>query len=354
MFRSVLVANRGAIAVRIIRACKDLGIRTVAVFSDADREALHVRLADSAHHLGEAPARRSYLAIDKVVAAAREAGADAVHPGYGMLSENADFAAAVRGAGLVFIGPSATAIALMGDKVAARAAAQDCGIPVLPGSAFANAATAGAEAAALGLPLVVKAAFGGGGRGMRIVRDEGSLATALADAAREAHSSFGRDAVFLERYLDRPRHVEVQVLGDGHGQVHLLDRDCSVQRRYQKLVEEAPAPALPEGLRAEMRQAALRLAARVGYAGAGTVEFLVDARDESFHFLEMNPRLQVEHGVSELMTGIDIVEQQLRIAAGEQLALRQDDLRPRGHAIEVRITAEDPAHGFRPEAGRQR
>jgi acetyl-CoA carboxylase biotin carboxylase subunit len=353
MFRSVLVANRGEIAVRIIRACKDLGVRTVAVFSDADREALHVRLADSAYHLGESPARRSYLAIDRVVAAAREAGADAVHPGYGLLSENADFAAAVRDAGLAFIGPSAAAIAMMGDKVAARAAARDCGIPVLAGSPIAAAATAQAEAAAIGFPLVVKAAFGGGGRGMRIVRDAAALADALADASREAQSSFGRGEVFLERYLERPRHVEVQVLGDAHGHiVHLQDRDCSVQRRHQKLVEEAPAPTLPQALREGMQQAAVRLAARVGYAGAGTVEFLVDARREGFHFLEMNTRLQVEHGVSELVTGVDIVEQQLRIAAGERLEVRQEDVHPHGHAIQARIAAEEPALGFRPEAGR--
>ena len=352
MIQTLLIANRGEIAVRIIRACRDLGIRTAAVFSDADRDALHVRMADTAFHLGESPARHSYLAIDRLIDAARHTGANAVHPGYGLLSESAEFAIAVADAGLIFVGPGPDVLATMGDKVAARAAAQACGVPILAGSGAVSGAAADALAAAIGFPILVKSAGGGGGRGMRVVRDASSLAVALTDASREAASSFGKAEVFLERYLERPRHVEVQILADRHGAIlHLGDRDCSVQRRHQKVIEEAPAPDLPPSLRARLHDAAIALARSVGYVGAGTAEFLVDAANDQFFFLEMNPRLQVEHGVTELVTGIDIVAWQLRIAAGEKLSFAQEDVRIAGHAIQARIGAEDPSQGFRPAPG---
>lgn len=352
---SVLVANRGEVAVRIVRACRSLGLRSVAVYSDADAGALHVRLADVAHRLGPAPARSSYLDVDALLAAAAAEAADAVHPGYGLLSEDAGFAAAVRDKGLVFVGPDPDVLATMGDKVAARALARRCGVPVLEGTDSPVAAADGslaATAAAVGFPLLVKAAHGGGGRGMRVVRGPDGLVDALAAASREAAAAFGRAEVFLERYLERPRHVEVQVLADGHGAVLVLgDRDCSVQRRHQKLLEEAPAPDLAPDLRAALAQAAVRLARQVGYRGAGTVEFLVDPAG-GFAFLEMNTRLQVEHGVTEMVTGIDLVAAQLRIAAGTPLHLTPDDVVVRGHAIEARVTAEDPWEGFRPTPGR--
>jgi acetyl-CoA/propionyl-CoA carboxylase biotin carboxyl carrier protein len=350
---TVLVANRGEIAVRIVRSCRELGLRTVAVYSDADADALHVRLADEAHRIGPAPARASYLDVDAILGAAKASGADAVHPGYGLLSEDARFAEAVAVAGLTFVGPSAEVIATMGDKVAARRIAVDCGVPVPPGTDDLDPAdVVGAQAAAdrIGFPVVVKASFGGGGRGMRIVRDTTGVAEALAAAGREAAAAFGRSEVHLERYLERPRHVEVQVLGDTHGTVvHLGDRDCSVQRRHQKLVEEAPAFGLPPTLRSALHEAALGLARRVGYVGAGTVEFLVVG--DEFFFLEMNTRLQVEHGVTELVTGVDIVALQLRVARGESLGFTQADVAVAGHAIQARIAAEDPWEGFRPAPG---
>lgn len=355
MFSSVLIANRGEIAVRIIRACRELGLRTIAVHSEADAGALHVRLADEAVLLGPAPVRESYLNMDRILAAAAQTGAGAIHPGYGMLSENAEFAQRVLDAGLVFVGPSPDVIARMGDKTEARSEALRCGLPVLPGSegVVTSSEEARTLAESIGFPLLVKAAFGGGGRGMRKAASLSELNDALAEAGRESGLAFGRTEVFLERYLDRPRHVEVQILADQHGQVvHLGDRDCTVQRRHQKLMEEAPAPNLPDALRARLQEAAVRLAKGIGYTGAGTVEFLYDPAAEAFHFLEMNTRLQVEHGVTELVTGVDLVAAQLKIAAGQTLNLAQDQVRISGHAIQARIAAEDPWQDFRPTPGR--
>ncbi|CAH1653032.1 MULTISPECIES: biotin carboxylase N-terminal domain-containing protein [unclassified Chelatococcus] len=354
MFSSVLISNRGEIAVRLIRACRTLGLSAVAVYSDADAQALHVRLADRAVRIGEGPARNSYLDTAAIVAAALAEGVVAVHPGYGFLSENPAFAQGVIDAGLTFIGPDPAVIATMADKTAARAAAIAAGLPVLPGSdAGLDVDDAQAVVRTIGYPLLVKAAFGGGGRGMRIVAEEAALAAALESAAREAQASFGKPEVFLERYVEWPRHVEVQVFGDRHGHViHLGDRDCSMQRRHQKVIEEAPAPDLPPDLRHALHAAAVQLARSVGYVGAGTVEFLVDAARENFYFLEMNTRLQVEHGVTELVTGLDLVELQLLVAAGRPLPFTQADVVLRGHAIEARVAAEDPAAGFAPSAGR--
>ena len=354
LIQSILIANRGEIAVRIIRACKVLGIRSVAVYSEADAAALHVRQADEAYLLGPAPARDSYLNIDRILEVAREAGVEAIHPGYGLLSENAGFAAAVVAAGLIFIGPDAQVIATMGDKVAARTAARQCGVPLLPGSdgTIDDLALAQQMASAIGFPMVVKACFGGGGRGMRVVHELHGLKAALEEAGRESSAAFGRAEVYLEHYVSRARHVEVQILADNHGHVlHLGDRDCSVQRRHQKLIEEAPAPALSNTLRRALADAAVQLAKSVNYRSAGTVEFLVDADGERFYFLEMNTRLQVEHGVTELVTGIDIVESQIRIASGLPLDFDQQQVVVRGHAIQARIGAEDPWDGFRPHPG---
>ncbi|MEV5848562.1 biotin carboxylase N-terminal domain-containing protein [Streptomyces sp. NPDC051985] len=353
--RTVLVANRGEIAVRIIRTCRELGLRTVAVYSDADSQAMHVRMADHAERIGPAAARDSYLSAAAIVAAAEKSGADAVHPGYGLLSEDAEFARAVLDAGLVFVGPPPEVVALMGNKILARGAAQACDLPVPPGSAGAVSEPEEAHAVAerIGWPVVVKASFGGGGRGMRVVHDHPGLEGAMAAAAREAGAAFGRSEVHLERYLERPRHVEVQVLADEYGTVlHLGDRDCSVQRRHQKLIEEAPAPDLPAAVRAALREGAVRLAREVGYVGAGTVEFLVLPGTGEYFFLEMNTRLQVEHGVTELVTGLDLVEAQLAVAAGEKIRLAQEDIRLEGHAIQARIAAEEPAESFRPGPGR--
>jgi acetyl-CoA/propionyl-CoA carboxylase, biotin carboxylase, biotin carboxyl carrier protein len=354
----VLIANRGEIARRIIRTCRELGIATVAVHSDADRYEPHVREADLAVRLGPAPAVDSYLAIDRVVAAAVETGADAVHPGYGFLAENAAFAAAVRDAGLVFVGPSPEVIRLMGDKAAAKQRLAAAGIPVVPGIDDADLDDAALLEAApdLGVPLLVKAVAGGGGKGMRTVTDLAALPAALAAARREAAAAFGDDRVILERMVSEPRHIELQVFGDRHGNVvHLYERECSIQRRHQKVVEEAPSPAVDENLRERMGTAAVRAAAEVGYEGAGTIEFLVAgdtlATDTpAFYFLEMNTRLQVEHPVTELITGLDLVALQLAVAAGEPLPISQSDVRADGHAIEVRLYAEDSVTGL-PQTG---
>jgi 3-methylcrotonyl-CoA carboxylase alpha subunit len=353
MFRTLLIANRGEIACRVIRTARRLGIRTVAVYSDADAAARHVRLADASVRLGPAPPRESYLAIERVLAAACSTGAQAIHPGYGFLSENAEFAAACEAAGIAFVGPPSTAIAAMGSKSAAKEAMARAGVPVLPGYHGADQGLDVLEREALrvGFPLIVKPSGGGGGKGMQIVASAGELREALASARRLAASAFGDPSLLVERYVPAPRHVEVQVLCDAHGHaLHLGTRDCSVQRRHQKLLEEAPAPDIPPPVRERLHEAALTVARAVGYVNAGTVEFLYS--DGEFWFMEMNTRLQVEHCVTEQVYGLDLVECQLRIAAGEPLTLAQPQLVARGHAIEARVCAEDPSAGFVPSAGR--
>jgi 3-methylcrotonyl-CoA carboxylase alpha subunit len=350
---SVLVANRGEIACRIFRTARRLGVRTVAVYSDADAQALHTRTADEAVHIGPAPARESYLDIGRILEAARISGAQAVHPGYGFLAENARFAQACLDAGLIFVGPPAAAISAMGSKILAKTRMRAAGVPVLPGYAGEqqDLATLEREARSAGLPLIIKPAAGGGGKGMQIVRHPEELAPRLSAARRLAESAFGDGALLIERYLTAPRHLEVQVFADRHGNcLHLGDRDCSIQRRHQKLIEEAPAPAVPPEVRARLRAAALIVAREIGYVGAGTVEFLFDGRE--FFFMEMNTRLQVEHTVTEAVTGLDLVEWQLRVAAGEALPLTQEQVRINGHAIEARVCAEDPEAHFLPSAGR--
>jgi acetyl-CoA carboxylase, biotin carboxylase subunit len=353
----VLIANRGEIACRVIRACRELDIATVAVFSEADRDAVHVRMADEAVAIGPPPAKDSYLRGDAIIAAARATGAQAVHPGYGFLSENADFATACADAGIVFIGPPPEAITAMGGKTAARARMQAAKVPVVPGDngpggkGFPSLAEARAAAARVGYPVMLKAAAGGGGRGMRLVDDEAKLEAALAGAQREAKAAFGDDTVYLEKAVVRARHIEIQVFGDQHGNVvHLGERDCSVQRRNQKVIEEAPSPALDEELRQAMGEVAVRAARSVGYVGAGTIEMLFDQSARSFYFLEMNTRLQVEHPVTELVTGVDLVRWQLLVAQGAPLPLTQEQIQRRGHAIECRVYAED-AVKFLPSPG---
>jgi acetyl-CoA carboxylase, biotin carboxylase subunit len=348
----LLIANRGEIAVRVIRACRELGIASVAVFSEADRTALHVLMADEAYPIGPAPATESYLNIGRLVSTAKAAGADAVHPGYGFLAENALFAEACVAAGLVFVGPPPSAIRAMGDKTAARRTARSMGVPMVPGTLEPVTDDAAPRAAReLGYPLMLKAAMGGGGKGMRLVRQEAELAAALRAARGEAAGAFGDSAVYLERYVTEPRHIEIQVLADAHGRViHLGERECSIQRRHQKLVEECPSPFVDAAMRERMGEAACRIAKAAGYVNAGTVEFLVDS-ERNFYFLEMNTRLQVEHPVTELVTGVDLVHEQLRIAAGEPLGYAQDDVRWRGAAIECRINAENPFGGWLPSPG---
>lgn len=352
MIESVLVANRGEIALRIVRGARELGIRTVAVYSDADRTAPHVLHADEAYRLGGAPAAESYLDAGKILRVARRARAEAVHPGYGFLAERGDFAEAVVGAGLAFVGPPAAAVRAMGDKTEARRRMKEAGVPVVPGAdtPLDSWRAAGEAAAEAGFPVVLKAAAGGGGKGMRVVGAPREVRGAFEAAVREAESAFGDGRVYVERFLERPRHIEVQLFADQAGRaVHLFERECSIQRRHQKLLEEAPSPLLTPAERARMGEAAVRAARAVDYVGAGTVEFL--CQDGEFYFLEMNTRLQVEHPVTEMVAGVDLVEWQFRVASGEALPLRQDELALRGHAIECRITAESPFDGFLPGAG---
>ncbi|MBM3517261.1 MAG: ATP-grasp domain-containing protein [Alphaproteobacteria bacterium] len=358
MFERLLIANRGEIACRIARTARRLGIKVIAVYSDADADAQHVLQADEAHRIGPAPAAESYLNIPAVIAAAVRAGAEAIHPGYGFLSENAAFAEACMGAGIRFVGPPAAAIRAMGEKAAAKALMEAAGVPVVPGyhGADQDPARLAEEARAIGYPVAVKAVAGGGGRGLRMVPDAESFAPALAAARREALAAFGSDRVLIETWVATPRHIEFQVFADAHGNaLHLFERDCSIQRRHQKVFEEAPAPGLSPALRTRMGAAAVAAARAVGYEGAGTVEFIVDAagglKRGAFYFMEMNTRLQVEHPVTECVTGLDLVEWQLRVAAGEPLPLRQEDVRLRGHAIEARLYAEDPDHDFLPTGG---
>jgi len=356
MFKKILIANRGEIAIRIMRACKELGIRTVAVYSDADKDSLHtdVQFADEAIHIGTASPKESYLNLDVLIRAARASQADAIHPGYGFLSENASFAAAVESALLIFIGPSADSIRAMGDKAESKRLMKKAGVPTVPGyerleseADFSNAAQA------VGYPVLVKAAAGGGGKGMRVVNNESELGELIESARREALNAFGDERLLIEKYLPNAHHIEFQVFGDRHGHlVHLFERECSVQRRHQKIIEETPSPLLTPELRKEMGAAAVNAAQAVNYHNAGTIEFIVDPDTLKFYFLEMNTRLQVEHPITELTTGLDLVQWQIRVAAGEHFPYEQDQLTQRGHAIECRVYAEDPANGFLPSTGK--
>lgn len=353
MFRKILIANRGEIAVRIARACREMGIASAVVFSGADRAALHVRLADEAYPIGPAPSRESYLRIDKVIDVARRAGCDALHPGYGFLAENPELARACAASGVTFIGPSPEAMERLGEKTAARQLAARAGVPMVPGAqeAIENSRDAEAIARGLGYPVLLKAVAGGGGKGMRIVACDADMAAAWRDASSEALNAFGDGRLYLEKYLDRPRHIEIQIFGDAHGKVlYLGERECSVQRRHQKVIEESPSPIMTPELRRAMGEAAVRLTKEAGYANAGTVEFLVDA-SRNFYFLEVNTRLQVEHPVTEMVTGLDLVKLQIRGAAGEPLPFAQEDVRLSGHAIECRLYAEDPDNQFFPSPG---
>ena len=354
MFRKVLIANRGEIALRVIRACRELGIETVAVYSEADRESLHVRFADDDVCIGPPPSRQSYLRIPNLIAAAEITGADAIHPGYGFLAENAEFADTCKASGIAFIGPSGDQIRAMGDKATAKKLAQEAGVPTVPGTpgTIQDIDEALRHVEEIGFPVIIKATAGGGGKGMRVALDAEQFAQSFSLAQNEALSAFGNGEVYVEKYLARPRHVEIQIMGDTHGRViHLGERDCSVQRRHQKLIEESPSPALTPELRTRMGDAAVSLAAAINYVGAGTIEFLLD-EDGSFYFMEMNTRIQVEHPVTELVYGVDLVREQLRIAQGQPMRLPRGPLTPRGWALECRITSEDPANGFLPSTGR--
>jgi len=351
--RKLLVANRGEIALRVMRSAKEMGIKTVAVYSEADRHALHVRFADEAICIGPPPSSESYLRIEKILAAAKESGADAIHPGYGFLSENEDFAKAVSDAGLIFIGPSAASIELMGSKLAAKTAVAKFGVPLVPGTSepISDISAAKKLAAEIGYPVLIKASAGGGGKGMRIVEHEKEFEEQMDRAVSEATSAFGDGSVFIEKYVTQPRHIEFQIFGDQHGNVvHLFERECSIQRRHQKVVEEAPSSVLTAKLRKEMGEAAVNVARAANYYNAGTVEFIVDDK-LNFYFLEMNTRLQVEHPVTEQITGLDLVHLQIKVAEGEKLPFKQEDLKIRGHAVEVRVYAEDPANNFLPDIG---
>ncbi|MDQ7840452.1 MAG: acetyl-CoA carboxylase biotin carboxylase subunit [bacterium] len=353
MFRKLLVANRGEIAVRVIRACREMGISTVAVYSEADRTSMHVKMADEAFCIGPAPSAGSYLNIPNIMSTAELTGVDAIHPGYGFLAENPRFAEIVADCKIAFVGPPSRAIELMGDKSAARGQMQKAGVPIIPGThgTVSGVREALEAARGTGYPLVIKAAAGGGGRGMRIAQTAEDLPGALQSAQQEAEAAFGDGRVYIEKYLQEPRHIEVQVLADAHGAIlHLGTRDCSIQRRHQKLIEESPPPRLRERTLAALGRTAVRAAQSIGYVNAGTVEFLVDTH-ENLYFMEMNTRIQVEHPVTEAVTGLDLVKEQIRIAAGEKLRFGQRDVEFRGHALECRINAEDPGHGFRPSAG---
>jgi acetyl-CoA carboxylase, biotin carboxylase subunit len=352
VFKKVLIANRGEIALRVIRVCKQFGIKTVAVYSQADRDSLHVRFADEAVCIGPPPSKESYLKIPRIMAAAEITNVDAIHPGYGFLAENANFAEICTASGIKFIGPTPGMITMMGDKALAKETMKKAGVPVVPGSegVIGSVGEAAEIAKSIGLPVIIKAVAGGGGRGMRIVREESELETAFKTAQHEAEQGFGNAAVYIEKYIENPRHVEVQVFGDQHGNVlHFGERDCSVQRRHQKLVEESPSPIVDEELRSKMGEAAIKGCKAVNYENAGTIEFLVD-KHKNFYFMEMNTRIQVEHPVTEQVTGHDLIKLQLQVAAGEKLPKRK--IQARGHAIECRINAEDPANGFRPSPGR--
>jgi acetyl-CoA carboxylase, biotin carboxylase subunit len=353
MIKKVLIANRGEIAVRIIRSCRELGIKTVAVFSDADRKSLHVRYSDEAIHIGSSPSIESYLVKEKIIEAAKITGADAIHPGYGFLSENADFADQVREAGIIYIGPQAESIRLMGDKISARKIMTEAGVPVVPGTTkkIDNPNEALDLIRNIGYPVMIKASAGGGGKGMRLVKKESEALQAISGAMSEAGSAFGNDSVYIEKYISSPHHIEFQILADQHGNIiHLCERECSVQRRHQKIVEETPSPIMTAALRKEMGEKAIAAARSVKYEGAGTIEFLVDDK-LNYYFLEMNTRLQVEHPITERVTGIDLVKEQIRVASGEKLAYVQDDIFQDGHAIECRIYAEDPENNFMPSPG---
>ncbi len=353
MIKKVLIANRGEIAIRVMRSCREMGIGTVAVFSEADRSSQHVRYADEAYFIGPSPSSESYLVINKIIETARISGADAIHPGYGFLSENADFSERCKEEGLIFIGPSAKAISTMGDKIRARETMIGAGVPVVPGTkqAIRDEAEAEKTAAKIGFPVMIKASAGGGGKGMRLISDQKNLLPGLRAARSEALSAFGDDSVYLEKYIESPHHIEFQILADKHGNViHLCERECSVQRRHQKVIEETPSPFMTGALRERMGNDAVAAARAVNYEGAGTIEFLVDGK-RNYYFLEMNTRLQVEHPITEMVVGIDLVKEQIRIAAGEKLSYAQSDVRQNGHAIECRIYAEDPDNQFMPSPG---